>query len=217
MLRGADAARERWGQPGVVIATSLFTYNFVAPVFEYPGANALLYEQYLTYNNALGAKLPKRRHKKQQVPRGSSATANSMTSPKFTGLAAELVAHIALFLPQVDLLNLSLTCKTLRQHAESALYREYVQPHRSPLSSFVGRIVARPDIGEKYVRRVELHSWTTRISKPRPRVLSRQDYDKFTKAAKAAQVIDLSSRMKPQGRPQRKLLATTTRNGSRIS
>lgn len=77
----------------------------------------------------------------------------------------ELLLHIASFLPQSDLLNVSLTCQRLHDVTEPELYREYINPHmvwdRSEgrsIKTFILRLVSRPDLA-KYVRRVDLKAW----------------------------------------------------------
>jgi hypothetical protein len=87
-------------------------------------------------------------------------------------LIPELLLNVASFLPQVDLLNVSLTCRRLHDVTESELYREYTNPHerlyreyinihkrqirfKRSIREFVLRLLDRPDLA-KYVSRVEL-------------------------------------------------------------
>jgi hypothetical protein len=77
-------------------------------------------------------------------------------------LSTELLLHIASFLSQVDLLNISLTDKHLRGCTEPELYREYknTSGHGRPFKPFLQRIIERPDL-KRHVRRLELRWWTT--------------------------------------------------------
>ncbi|KAI4669235.1 uncharacterized protein J4E79_001278 [Alternaria viburni] len=56
---------------------------------------------------------------------------------------------------------------------------------------FIDRILARPDIAEKYVRKIKLGFWDSKFAGPRPEIISEELYDAYTKAAKAANVIDI--------------------------
>src|SRR5215813_11288199 len=72
-------------------------------------------------------------------------------------LSTELLLHIASFLSQVDLLNISLTDKHLRGCTEPELYREYtnVRPYGRSFKPFLRRMIERPDL-TRHVRRLEL-------------------------------------------------------------
>ncbi|KAF2442550.1 hypothetical protein P171DRAFT_434025 [Karstenula rhodostoma CBS 690.94] len=76
-------------------------------------------------------------------------------------LSAELLLHIASHLFQVDLLNLSLTCKRLRIATEPELFRECTVVHpESGIEPFLRRVLERPDLALQ-VQRVQLRQWST--------------------------------------------------------
>jgi hypothetical protein len=53
-------------------------------------------------------------------------TTSRKSSPDLNGIPAELTAAIIKFLPRVDIFNLSLACRHLRNQTEPELYREFV-------------------------------------------------------------------------------------------
>ncbi|KAF3039569.1 hypothetical protein E8E12_008338 [Didymella heteroderae] len=77
-------------------------------------------------------------------------------------LSTELIWCIAGYLDQVDLLNITLTCKFLKDATEKELYREYNNPrlYGRPLATFVYRILERPEIA-KYVTSLDCKDWDT--------------------------------------------------------
>lgn len=77
-------------------------------------------------------------------------------------LSSELLLSIASFLRQVDLLNLALTCSTLRCTTEPELYREYSNPRLYSRSflPFVKKILERPELC-KYVKKLDFKNWDT--------------------------------------------------------
>lgn len=79
-----------------------------------------------------------------------------------SNLSTELLLHIASFLSQVDLLNISLTDKHLRGCTEPELYREYInlRAYGRSFKPFLQRMIERPDL-TRHVRRLELRWWTT--------------------------------------------------------
>lgn len=81
--------------------------------------------------------------------------------PQLLDLSAELVLNIAFFLRQVDLLNISLTCKVLHQVTERELFREYRNRRIVKSCStikFVLRIIRNPELA-KYVKSLDLKEW----------------------------------------------------------
>lgn len=121
-------------------------------------------------------------------------------------LSGELILCVASFLRQVDLLNISLTCKHLRHVTEPELFREYnnVRLGCHPFLPFIKKIIERPELA-KYVHRVDLKNWESLdivyprydydpfkgrvLETPRFNPLSELDYNLLTEAAKAAGVI----------------------------
>jgi hypothetical protein len=91
------------------------------------------------------------------------------SSPDLDGIPAELTAGIIKLLPRVDILNLSLTCRHLRNQTEPELYREFVlsydrkfiqaQLDPSKVGAFTARIISKPELA-KHVKRVELRYWS---------------------------------------------------------
>ncbi|KAF9694675.1 hypothetical protein EKO04_007551 [Ascochyta lentis] len=77
-------------------------------------------------------------------------------------LSSELILCIASFLEQVDLLNVSLTCKRLNEVTEPELYREYSNPrlHSRAVAQFVRRVIRKPEIA-RYVKRIDIKGWET--------------------------------------------------------
>ncbi|KAJ8116443.1 hypothetical protein OPT61_g2140 [Boeremia exigua] len=77
-------------------------------------------------------------------------------------LSPELILRIASFLEQIDLLNVSLTCRYLKETTESELYRMFSNPflHSCTIAKFVLRLVKRPKLAE-YVRAIDLKGWQT--------------------------------------------------------
>jgi hypothetical protein len=121
-------------------------------------------------------------------------------------LSSELLLCVASFLPQIDLLNVSLTCTHLRNVTEPELYREYVNPciYRRSFTPFLRTLLERPEL-TRYVHRLELKYWSTldhwnpeycegRIEEfqehlqatPQP---SEIEYDTITQAAKSVGII----------------------------
>lgn len=74
-------------------------------------------------------------------------------------LSAELLLIVASYLSQVDLLNISITCKQLRYVTEPELYREYYNARldRRHVKPYVLRLISRPDLW-KYVRSLAIES-----------------------------------------------------------
>lgn len=79
-------------------------------------------------------------------------------------LSNELLLIIASFLPQVDLLNLTLTSKRLRNSTEPELFREYINPIFMGRSCkpFLRRIIGNPGLA-RYVRYLDIKTWTTLV------------------------------------------------------
>ena len=77
-----------------------------------------------------------------------------------SAFSSELLLTIASYLPQVQLLNLSLVCKQLHVMIQPELYREYKNPslYSRSLLPFIRKLVDRPEL-TKYVRRVDLHPY----------------------------------------------------------
>ncbi|KAF1961705.1 hypothetical protein CC80DRAFT_531548 [Byssothecium circinans] len=82
--------------------------------------------------------------------------------PALLDLSAELLLSVAYFLPQVDLLNVSLTCKLLHDATEPELYREYNNTRRNGRSivPYLLRLIAVPKL-TKYVRFIDFKPWGT--------------------------------------------------------
>ena len=76
---------------------------------------------------------------------------------RLVDLAPELLLNIAAFLPQVDLLNIAITSKHLRDVTQPELYREYNNDPGSgrSLMLLVMRLVRQPELS-KHVRRVNI-------------------------------------------------------------
>ncbi|KAF2114250.1 hypothetical protein BDV96DRAFT_112721 [Lophiotrema nucula] len=122
----------------------------------------------------------------------------------FLGLSTELIQSIASFLPQVDLLNISFTCKRLHDATEPELLRVYLCPRGgNPIAKFVKRLLEDPN-RMRHVQIVHLKDWITlsRLSPKEVRDRYEEGYDElvsqpdesdyrlFTEAAKANGVID---------------------------
>ncbi|KAF2798439.1 hypothetical protein K505DRAFT_333455 [Melanomma pulvis-pyrius CBS 109.77] len=77
-------------------------------------------------------------------------------------LSAELLLHVAAFLPRVDLLNVALTCKQLCYTTKPELYREYINSNlgRSPFVPFLRVLLERTELA-KYVQRLDIRQWHT--------------------------------------------------------
>ncbi|KAF1846507.1 uncharacterized protein K460DRAFT_417571 [Cucurbitaria berberidis CBS 394.84] len=129
-------------------------------------------------------------------------------------LSAELLLSIAADLRQVDLLNISLTCKRLRHVTEPELYREYnnLRPGCHPFLPFIKKIIERPELA-KHVRRVDLRSWQTvdifhpvfgltdlAFEKVQANALTESDYTLLAEASKAAGVITAVDRYNSKSR-----------------
>lgn len=121
-----------------------------------------------------------------------------------TELSTELLLHIASFLPQVDLLNISLTSTRLRNATEAELYREWTNHpniHRRGeerrIIPFLRRIIEHPKLA-RYVHYLETNLWST-LTDWNPVfekedvscLLSPEDYEYFANAALSANVITL--------------------------
>lgn len=120
-------------------------------------------------------------------------------------LIPELLLTIASFLPQEDLLNISLTCTRLRNVTQSQLYREYINPNyvtlnrggQRSLKSFVFRLLSQPEL-TKYVHRVDLKQYQHFADlhpdfgppEETPRIdCNSEDYQRLTDAALSVGVI----------------------------
>ncbi|KAE9966399.1 hypothetical protein EG328_008978 [Venturia inaequalis] len=114
-------------------------------------------------------------------------------------LSTELLLHIASFLPQVDLLNISLTSTTLRNATEAELYREWTNilhfDSKRKILPFVRRIIDYPRLA-RYVQLLETDLWSTLTdwdpefeSEDIDCVLSPEDYEYFANAALSANII----------------------------
>jgi hypothetical protein len=81
--------------------------------------------------------------------------------PQLLDLSVELILCNAANVRQVDLLNISLTCKTLREVTIPELFRKYRNPNHygPPLSRFAHVIVRHPELA-KYLQRVDIKGWT---------------------------------------------------------
>jgi hypothetical protein len=118
--------------------------------------------------------------------------------PQLLGLSNDLVQCIASWLHQVDLLNVSLTYKKLRNVTERELFREYQSPHLEDsllISSFILRIVRSPYLA-RYVKTLDLNKWHTLEDRnsfdgslePEP---TEDEYVLLTAAAKEADIINV--------------------------
>jgi hypothetical protein len=76
-------------------------------------------------------------------------------------LYPELLLWIASHLQRVDLFNVSLACKHLREATQSELYRDYSTPRRRILP-LVKPLIERPEL-RKHVQRLQLGYWTTLV------------------------------------------------------
>jgi hypothetical protein len=126
-------------------------------------------------------------------------------------LSSELILSIASDVRQVDLLNISLVCKRLRAVTEPELYREYSNLRSRPFAPFVKRLISDERF-TRYVKKIDLRYWHTLDSfKPenyevhprfqaehdkagefdenRPKEPSKEEYEMYTAAAKAAGLI----------------------------
>jgi hypothetical protein len=74
-------------------------------------------------------------------------------------LSLELLLCIAFSLERVDQLNLSLTCKRLKDAVEPELYREYSTTSRRILP-LVKKLIDRPEL-RKHVQKLQLGYWGT--------------------------------------------------------
>jgi hypothetical protein len=122
-------------------------------------------------------------------------------------LSPELLLCVASFLPQIDLLNVSLTSMHLRKVTEPELYREYINPciYRRSFAPFLRTLLERPEL-RRYVHRLELKYWSTLDhwnpeycegkaeefqahlkATPQP---SEIEYDSITQAAKSVGIIN---------------------------
>ncbi|KAF2248448.1 hypothetical protein BU26DRAFT_520126 [Trematosphaeria pertusa] len=121
--------------------------------------------------------------------------------PGLLDLSPELLLSVASFVSQMDLLNVSLTCKRLHDTTEPELYREYSN-HRvydRSVVPFLKRLLNRPQLA-KHVHRLDLRWWRT-LKYLNPAFASTSfifplrdepsdiDYGTFTEAAKAVGVI----------------------------
>jgi hypothetical protein len=111
-------------------------------------------------------------------------------------LSTELLLHVASFLPQVDLLNLSLTNKQLRNSTEPELFREYTnsQLYGRSCKPFLRRIIENPKLA-RHVHCLDLKSWSN-LTEINPMfghhddpTLPPEEYGYFTKAARSARLI----------------------------
>jgi len=116
-------------------------------------------------------------------------------------LSTELLLHIASFLSQVDLLNISLTDKHLRGCTEPELYREYTnaRPYGRSFKPFIRRMIERPDL-TRHVRRLDLRWWTC-LSEMNPEYgeyefpeLTVDEYRFLTDAASSTELISKAQR-----------------------
>ena len=77
-------------------------------------------------------------------------------------LSTELIWYIAAYLDQVDLLNVSLTCRFLRETTERELFREYSNPqlYGRALAKLVVRILQKPELA-RHIKHLDLKAWDT--------------------------------------------------------
>ncbi|KAL6710349.1 hypothetical protein ACN47E_009295 [Coniothyrium glycines] len=77
-------------------------------------------------------------------------------------LSPELLLCVASFLRQVDLLNISLTCKYLQSATEPELFREYKNTRIFGRSfyPFIDKLIERPEIC-KYFQKLQFKQWET--------------------------------------------------------
>lgn len=90
-----------------------------------------------------------------------SRVLSGFTPIRLHNLIPELLLNVATFLPQTDLLTLTLTNKHLKEVTEPALFREFVNRESygsSSIKRFVLTVLDRPHIA-KYVHRVHLGSY----------------------------------------------------------
>lgn len=117
---------------------------------------------------------------------------------KLDQITTELLLNIVSFLPQVDILNLSLTNRQLRHSTEPELYREYTNTGKAidgrDLKPFLRRIIEFPKL-TRYVHYLDLKVWTSMndldpmFGEIREKPLSVDEYEYFAQAAKSAKVI----------------------------
>lgn len=114
--------------------------------------------------------------------------------PGSTGLydlPPELLDWVVSYADAVDLLNLSLVCKSLNKLVTSHLYSEYVNTnlqYRRPVSTFLLHVANDPNLAH-HVRHVELGVWNTKLVYLHPgfrRDVSPLPDDQFTHLADAA-------------------------------
>jgi hypothetical protein len=98
-----------------------------------------------------------------------------MSQMALVDLYPELLLWIASHLQRVDLLNVSLICKHLREATQPELYRDYSTPRRRILP-LVKPLIERPEL-RKHVPRLQLGHWTTLVCFNTPYWES-QDYEK---------------------------------------
>ena len=120
-------------------------------------------------------------------------------------LVPELLLHISSFIPQVDLLNVSLTSRKLRDVTEPELYREYAtscqylhqKKKNVSLRSFVRCLVRRPELA-RHVRLIYLRTGA-HLSDLSPKdgppgdvrclECTREEYEYFAQAAVTTKII----------------------------
>lgn len=127
-------------------------------------------------------------------------------------LSAELILSIASHVRQVDLLNISLVCKHLKAVTEPELYREYSNLRSRPLAPFVKRLISDERF-TRYVRKIDMRYWKTlnefnpddyepvhprlraehdksdHFDESRPTEPTKEEYEMYTAAARAAGLI----------------------------
>ncbi|KAF2009952.1 hypothetical protein BU24DRAFT_427993 [Aaosphaeria arxii CBS 175.79] len=117
----------------------------------------------------------------------------------FLQLSPELVLEIAGYLEQIDLLNVSLVCKGLRETTKSSLHREYNNVHIMG-NSFVDVInrIIDGEIDGRSIKTVRLRPWfsLSRLldedpddRRRRERMMTKDQYQKLTECAKAQGLI----------------------------
>jgi hypothetical protein len=116
--------------------------------------------------------------------------------PAFVDLSAELLIIVASHLSQVDLLNVSLTSKSLRSVIESELYRECYNSHlhSRSIKPHVLRLLHRPDLARNVRNMItesssDMNAWQCFIGIPHQQLfpgtspLTAFEYEQVTQAS----------------------------------
>lgn len=111
-----------------------------------------------------------------EKPEQTSHMQAQIATDNFSELSLEIMLIISLYLRKVDLLNLSLTSKTVRLNTESALFQEYTYTQTPFRETFLPRIIACSRLAD-YVHQINItdvlgdacqYSLLLKHSEPRP-------------------------------------------------